>query len=202
MEYRNINDNELLYMISDNEDAYNLLIYKYMPLVKRQAKTIHNKYKSFGVDFDDICQEGLIGLTNAIKLYQEEHNCLFYTLAITLINREILKYIQHCVRYKNIVLSFAISLNSSDEDDKMNLENMLYNKFDDPINKIIGNMEYNNFIYMKYEYNDIVSQIFELKYNNFSNIEISQLLDVDYKIVDNAIYKIRKDIKNKKMMIE
>ena len=43
------------------------------------------------------------------------------------------------------------------------------------------------------------SLIFELKLNNFSNREISQLLDIKYKTIDNAVTSIRNKFKKIKL---
>ena len=73
--YKEENDYELLYLVSENnEDAKDIFFEKYDNLIKMKAI----KYKSFveskGFDFNDILQEGRLGLSQAIKDYQEQKN--------------------------------------------------------------------------------------------------------------------------------
>ena len=71
MDYKQINDNELLYLISDNNDEYkNAVFEKYKPIVLAKAKTYCKINKDSSIDFSDLVQIGYIGLNNAIRFYK------------------------------------------------------------------------------------------------------------------------------------
>ena len=83
MDYKNINDNEILYLISDNNDEYkNILFEKYKPIVLSVAKTYMKVNTDTVLDYDDLVQIGFLGLNNAIRFYKEE-NSLFFTFVVS-----------------------------------------------------------------------------------------------------------------------
>lgn len=69
------NDNELLYLIKDNnEDAFIVLYEKYQILIKTKiAKLIKNKE-----EYEEYFSEGILMFNKAIKTYDEYHNKTFY----------------------------------------------------------------------------------------------------------------------------
>ena len=82
MEYKEYNDNELIsYIAEGNEDANNLLIEKYKPLITKVATKMLPYCEGNGYDLNDLIQEGMIGLNHAIDKYHEQKDVLFYTYA-------------------------------------------------------------------------------------------------------------------------
>ena len=80
MRYKGVNDYELLYLVGENnEEVYNSIYAKYKPLIHRMAKTLCENYKSALVEYDDLFQEGMYGLNNAIKSFNGKSGSLFYT---------------------------------------------------------------------------------------------------------------------------
>ena len=66
------NDNEIIFMIGEpNDDATEYLINKYKPLIKYYAEKYIKIATKVGVDIDDLYQEGLIGVIEAIKRYKK-----------------------------------------------------------------------------------------------------------------------------------
>jgi len=63
---------------------------KYIPLVKSIAK----KYKNFGVDFDDLVQEGLLGILEAEKKFNPLKGTKFSTYATYWIKKKILEALE------------------------------------------------------------------------------------------------------------
>ncbi|MBN2830396.1 MAG: sigma-70 family RNA polymerase sigma factor [Candidatus Cloacimonetes bacterium] len=71
---------------------YEDLVSNYMPLVRKIAA----KYNGYGIPYEDIVQEGLIGLIEASKVFRESENVNFGTYAsfwikkyiITALNKE------------------------------------------------------------------------------------------------------------------
>ena len=89
------NDYELLYLISENNESAKEIFYdKYKPTVEVKAKKYFRAVKGNGIELNDLIQEGMIGLSNAISDYQEQKNIKFYTFAATCIERNILTYIR------------------------------------------------------------------------------------------------------------
>lgn len=200
--YKNTNDYELLYLIAENDEkAYNDIYSKYDNLIKMEAKRYYKKCKYLGISFEDIYQAGLYGFSLAISNFSEREGVLFYTYANTFINREIQTLIRNSGRQKHNILSDGISLNKEIDEDGNTLVNLLdsgsstLNQYEDYlINKKI--------LEFKYSLSDLYSMIFELRLNNFSNKEISLLLDIKYKTVDNAVRSIKDKFKKELNKIE
>ena len=57
MDYKNINDYELIYMIRENDSDKNIVFNKYKPLVESIAKECYKKTNK-SIDLDDLIQEG------------------------------------------------------------------------------------------------------------------------------------------------
>jgi len=65
-------------------------IEKYIPLIK----SIANKYNNFGVPLEDLIQEGMIGLLEAEKNFDQSKNTKFSTYATFWIKKKIIKAIE------------------------------------------------------------------------------------------------------------
>jgi RNA polymerase sporulation-specific sigma factor len=184
-------------MISEsNEDAYSLMLDKYHPLVLKHAEYYVNMYNNRGIEKEELIQEGTIGLINAINAYMNQEDCIFYTFANLLIKREMERYIKKNMRNKQLILTSSVSIFESIGIDDLVLEDTLFD-IADSVESIIEDTYYRKVLYdFKFELNDIQSQIYELRLNSFSNKEISILLDIKYKTVDNCIRLMKIKFKN------
>ena len=67
MEYKDINDYEVLYLVEENQSDYKEIMFKkYEPILKRLSSKFFYKMKNLGVEFEDVYQEALIGFNYAI----------------------------------------------------------------------------------------------------------------------------------------
>ena len=175
-------------MISENnEDAYSIMIKKYQPIISKYADYYLEKFDGRGIEKEELIQEGTIGLINAIHYYMEDEDCLFYTFANLIIKREMERYIKKNTRYKHQILTNASSIHDLIVSDELTLEDTLFDNMD-LVENISNEIYLKKALYdFKYELSDIQSQIYELRLNSFTNKEISILLDLTYKTVDNCI---------------
>jgi len=192
LNYKDINDYELIYEIRESsEDSYNLLIKKYSSLIRKLADDYYKKSKTIKVEYDDLVQEGYYGLLQALDNY-DESSSLFYTFANLCIKREMERLIKSYSRNKQMVLNSAISINKPiDSEEDTYLEDVIPSKEnieDSIINEIDSKRLYNLKNEMPFE----MACIYELRINKFTNIEISELLDLPKKKVEKYIYRIKK----------
>ena len=83
------------------------LVRKYLPMIKH---IVRNHYASF-LDYDDLIQEGMIGLLSAIDEYRpEEFDVKFSSFAYICIIRKIYNVLKHTNGNKHRALNNAISL--------------------------------------------------------------------------------------------
>lgn len=195
--YNEDNDYELLYLIGENdEDAYNELNNKYNRVIKNIAKRIYNNSKYYGFELDDICQIGSYGLYKAVEMFDEKQGVLFYTYAISVITKEIMTFIRNYSRDKHNILSDSTSMNKQIDDDGKSMENFIVNC--DNISDDFNNFEISKkIIDVKHDLPFIHSLVFELRLNNFSNKEITILLDIGYKKLDNILRYIKAKFEKK-----
>lgn len=198
MRYKGVNDYELLYLVGENnEEVYNSIYAKYKPLIHRMAKTLCENYKSALVEYDDLFQEGMYGLNNAIKSFNGKSGSLFYTLAKLCISREMNGYVAKMLRGKNMILSSAVSFDTPISKNGFLVEDTLYSH-DDSVELQFESIEMEKYILdLKYELKDEYMPVYELKLNGFSNAAIANLLDLRYKDVDNYLRSIKKTLRMK-----
>lgn len=183
-------------MISENdEDAYSMMLDKYQPLISKYADYYIKKCDNPGIEREELIQEGTIGLINAINYYMEKEDCLFYTFANLVIKREMERYIKKNMRYKQQILTNATSIHEVIVNRDIRLEDTLFKELD-LVEMISNDIYYKKVLYdFKYELSNTQSQVYELRLNNFSNKEISILLDINYKSVDNCIRLMKEKFK-------
>lgn len=195
-EYKDFNDYELMYMVSDNDELALSIIYdKYTPVIKKIARKYLSEAKAIGLDYDDLVQEGYIALSKSIRFYNADNVSLFYTYVIRSIVGAIINLLRSGNTLKNTTLNNSLLLSSSNSDDIC-----LYDVIADP-NAVLPESVCLEYAFLddikKYMYSLSFdnSMIFELVFNGFSNKDISCLLDLSYNTVYNAIYYVRKKLK-------
>ena len=194
MDYKNLNDYELVYQVRENDSiAYDAIFSKYSHLIDIMAKKYLKKNRNIGLEYDDLYQEGMFGLSRALDNY-DSCDTLFYTYAVLCAKREMDRVVKTYRRNKQMILNDAYSLNKSinDEED-MFLEDVIASNYlvEDDYNSY---NYFTNLIYFKYELAFEDSLVYELKINEFSVKEIATLLDMTYKNVDYRLHKIRKKL--------
>lgn len=104
-------DMDLIRRIREGEQgAKERLVTKYVPMVKY---IIRNYYASF-LDFEDLLQEGLIGLLNAIDEYKpEQYDVKFSSFAYICIIRRVYNVIKQTNGNKHRLLNEAVSLQAA-----------------------------------------------------------------------------------------
>ena len=181
MDYKQLNDYELIYKVRENdEDAKTLLFNKYRPLIYKSANRYIQNCETF--EYDDLFQEGVIALYKAIDTYDEVNSALFYTYACVCIDRRMNSYCRTGLSKKR-----TLYFNSLEYDDR------IFFSFDDPIHYFI---EEEKFLFLKNLFSFPVSIVFELKYNGFSSIEISELLGISRNAVSHRLCKVREILKD------
>lgn len=197
MNYEELNDNELVYLCSENnEDATIELINKYKSMILIILKDFKKKYKIVGVEITDLYQEGLIGLLNAIDTYDKDKDVTFYTYANACIKASIMTAIRNTFTWKNRILNTSYSLDKMYEDSESNFYGLFKDEREEPNRKLIDReetLELKNKITSKLS--DKEKVIFDLKLKGLDNKEIADLIDKDKKYVENTIFRIKKKYK-------
>lgn len=184
MEYKKVNDYELMYMIRERDDvSFDIMFKKYSPVIKRIALKYYDFAKKRGSELEDLIQEGMIALNRGITSYDENSGVLFYTYACLCIERHIITYCRNIDSYRHAALNYSTddaALFSIKDDSSFNYGSLVEDDIRD------------KFVYYKNLLDFKCSNVFELRYNGFSYKEISQLLDIPVSTVDGRLCKVRK----------
>ena len=197
MDYKTLNDNELVYLCSENnEEAISLLIDKYRNCIIKTLKEYLKEYDIRGMEVADLYQEGLIGLIHAIKTFDPSKDITFYTYANTCIKNSIVSAMRQSFRKKNNILNNSYSLDNLIEDSNSSFYEIFKDDTTDPSLLLIDKEEANDIISrIKIKLSEGENEIFELRLKGLSNSEIASLLDKDRKNIENTMYRISKKYK-------
>lgn len=194
--YKNINDYEQLYLVSENDDdAKENIFNKYKPIIISIAKK-YQKYTNNRFEIDDLIQEGYIGLNRAIDSFNEKQGVLFYTFSVVCIERQIKSYYRSYKTLKN--QNFYNSYSLDMEIDDMRLGNIIEDKstVNNPTLYLDNNYLNKKLIDFKHSLSIRHSMVFELRYNGFKYREIAELLDISISIVDNSVHYCKEKLKS------
>lgn len=187
--YKELNDNELLYLVSErNEDVYNILYYKYQPLIYKTVIKYLKTARTFGYDLDDLMQVGYISLYRSICLFNEKNDAIFYTYLKSAIEKSIMSEIRNNTTNKKMMLNLSVSYDNIIDNTDIT--------FIDTIEDKKSFINYLNLEKMYIEFKNSLSftdsNIFELKYYGLNNNEIASFLSTSLSYVSNRIGFIKR----------
>lgn len=191
-------DGELLYLVSDNdEQTTEVICKKYDPVISYYA----NKYSVYvegkGIDYNDLYQEGLIGLLGAIDGFKEKKDIKFSTFAFLCIKRKILSAVTKANRKKHSILNESFSLDSNTDEDIKNYDKLLSNEIGGIEDLLVSRENAESFNKMiDEELTDFEKMVYELRVNNFTYDEIAKTLDKTQKSVERTLDRVRIKIRN------
>lgn len=178
----------------DNPYAFEYLILKYNNFIKYKT----NSYYILGGDREDLIQEGLIGLYNAIMAYDSSRRISFKNFADLCITRQILTAIKAATRKKHMPLNSYVSLNKpiyDEENDRLLQEVLISDKDLDPIEILMDEEEMKA---IEISLSSILSKL-ELEIlmhylDGKSYKEIAVETNKSEKCIDNALQRIRRKL--------
>lgn len=164
--------------------AVEILMENYKGVVNKIARVFYIK----GTDRDDVVQEGMIALYNAIVTYDIDANVTFSTYANECVKNRILDCIRSGNRLKNKALSESLPISSVEDTDSHSLtpEEIAINAEEaDMLKSIIDT-----------SLSESERIILNLYYDGKSYAEIAEIINKNTKHVDNTLQKIRRKIKS------
>lgn len=98
-----------------DQESFAEIVREYNVLVKK----IVRKFFLVGAELEDLQQEGIIALCNAVSSYEETKEASFKTYATLCIKRAIISLVKKFNSKNNKLLSDSIALTSFDDDDEL-----------------------------------------------------------------------------------
>lgn len=186
--YRELDDNELLFMVEENQDYYDILLEKYKPLIFKISKKYLNLGKKIGYELDDLIQLGNLGLLEAMRYYRQNKNILFYTFIMRCIENKIKTEIKYQLTNKRKMLSETISYDQIVEGTNRPLIDFIEDKDAiNPYEEMIEQEIEENYIKFIQSLPIEVAVAFEMRIDGFTNKQISKFLEMDDKTITRSI---------------
>ena len=114
MNYKSYNDNELIYLIRENDDdSLDILFKKYRPIIISLCNYYYSRIKDRGADYNDLVQEANISLYQAYLKYDDKLGVIFYTFACSCIRNRLSAYTRTFFNKKNNIINTSISYDDS-----------------------------------------------------------------------------------------
>lgn len=182
--YKNMNDYEILYMISEGEEInFEILVNKYRPLIYNKIKEYEKFFKKFGYELDDLMQLGYITLYKTSRKYDIYNQSMFYTYFKKALENMIISNIRINRTKRKEVLNNAFSYDQT-------IPNTNISYIDIFADKEKQDLE-NELITFKNSMPALEAYIFELFYNGYTKLEMSILLDEDIKEIRKKFIRIK-----------
>ena len=185
---------ELIKKTKENDsEAYQKLLAMYHKMIHSIINEYTLEYGDFRISKDDLYQEACIALYDACVGYEENKKIKFSTYAYVVIKRRILRFYRICM---NAYVKESISIDAIDALDHFKAMESIQvsdNAIMYECEKKLRNKNYRNSVRIDEEERDILL----LRLEDRSYDEISQILKINRKKVDNRLTRLKnKFIKN------
>ena len=196
--FRGMTDEEIiLYARKGSRRAIEYLLNKYRNVVGGKARS----YFLVGAEYDDVVQEGMIGLFKAIRDFRGDKVGRFRAFAELCVTRQIITAVKTATRQKHMPLNRYISLHGGlgDGDPEVTLIDTLPDvRVLDPETKVLDSnlREYLNSS-TGAKLSMLESSVLQCYIQGMSYREMARLLSCRTKSVDNALQRAKRKISDR-----
>ena len=192
IDYSGMKDEELVARAKNGDDmAFSVIADRYRSTVNFRAAL----YFLPGGDNDDVFQEGMIGLFQAVRDYQCGKGAMFASFAHLCIDRHIGMAVRKALSKKNSPLNTSVPIEDDNENRRMDV-------VQSPENILIDRESAESAVTsLRAALSKFESKVFELMLSEHSYTEIAVILGVSEKAADNAIQRIKRKMKMLKEQI-
>ena len=195
-----MNEKQIENLITKAKNHDEEAVEKLFGIFKPKVIAIAREYFLIGAEFDDLLQEGMIGLYKAIGVYDESKNHSFSAFASLCIHRQLQNAVKNANRKKNSPLNTYVPIkyydgtSSSEEDNVLKLviadenSDIEQNYIDKEMNTIVISK-------VKDMLTDEQFNMLKLFLNGDSYNSIAENLNLSTKQVDNTLQAIKKKLK-------
>lgn len=193
---KNLTHEDLARLAQEGDNsALEYLINAYKNIVRLRAR----KFFLIGGDYEDLIQEGTIGLFKAIRDYNPAKNTSFTTFAELCIRRQLYTAIKSANRKKHLLLNDSLSLDFPvEENDNKNLSDIYADQSIMSPDEIMESEEKLN------EINKIIDTmlsplektVIEMYLDGKNYREIAKIINKEDKSVDNALNRAKNKLRN------
>jgi RNA polymerase sporulation-specific sigma factor len=195
--YEEMTDEDLVELARRGDDrAMECLIRRYRNLVRVRALS----YFLTGADREDVVQEGMIGLYNAVRDYRRSRGTPFRAFAELCITRQIINAVRTATRCKHVPLNSYLSLDGQvfeDNPDRTLSELVLSAAAVDPEVVIVDREATEQLVcWVRHALSKMECRVLAMYMDGKSYAEMAAELGCSTKAVDNALQRIRRKAQN------
>lgn len=181
---------------NNDENAMEQLLQRF----KSKVTAISREYFLVGADFDDLIQEGMIGLYKAINVYDPNKNHNFSAFASLCIHRQLQNAVKNANRKKNSPLNSYLPIEyyggvKTDADDSFSKLIIVDDNSDFEKQFIDNEMNAIMISKVKNILTDVQFKLLKMFLNGESYINMAKALNISTKQVDNMLQSIKKKLR-------
>lgn len=197
-QYDHFSDEHIIAAIRHGDAAaMSYILDKYKNMVRKKARGLY----LMGGESEDLIQEGMIGLFEAIQNYNSKKDASFYTFARLCVGRQMYTAVKAAARKKHSPLNGYIPLDyETDTMDDENGSNTLSDILTTDISAEDLFVDRENTVWIENKMMDILSpfekKVLQLYLEGVSYAQIAHTLGKSQKSVDNALQRIKNKTKN------
>lgn len=191
-----LHEEELLYLTRQGCPYAQSALIDWIQIYVKKVITASAYNKVYETDFFDVSQNAILACISAIDRYRTDQNCLFRTYISTIIRNQTYtalkkvyqqkeRYYDHCV-YLDAPSIYGFSNEELIEDDRLT-----YN----PKKQLVvkeASSKYNIIIDTKCS--PLEKEVIFYRMEGYRQQEIANMLNVDIKVIYNAIYRLQKKL--------
>ncbi len=181
-----LSDEELVFAAqSKDTNAWTELIYRYLPNIRQKA----GGYTSSSADRDDLIQEGLIGLLNAVNTYNIDKGASFKTYCHVCVQNKILTELERRSNSKQQALQNYLPLEDLDP-------SATNGDGEDPFSIVAAQEDWDQrMAKAKALLSGLEQETLSLYLSGHSYEEMAARLNLSTKSIDNALQRIRRKLR-------
>lgn len=171
--------------------AFERLSRRYRPLLKNRAA----QAAGGTLLYDDLLQEGMLGLFKAVQKFEPGKGVPFAAFAKMLVEHQILDAVKHEQREKNRIVSDAVSLQALSEDEYRE-QSLTSASAEDVLQKLIV---HEHDAALQKSLSDLLSstelEVINLRMKGFTYEQIAERAGLSNKQVDNSLQRAKRKLK-------
>jgi len=187
-EYSALSDEELVKAFHvGNREVFSELVARYLKLVRIKARSFR---EIFSLEQEDLYQEGLLGLFDAVRSFVPDGRASFETYAGHCINNRIVSAVRRSSSRKNALLNFAVPIEE--------ITGLNADTGSDPVAVLENRDELDRMLEsIHISLSDFERNVLTLYLGGYRRSEIKDKLGVSVRAVDNAMVRVRKKLRQK-----
>ncbi|MBQ8135397.1 MAG: sigma-70 family RNA polymerase sigma factor [Clostridia bacterium] len=183
--YETLSDEQLVKLCNNGvQEAFSALSVRYIFVIRNKTAEIYHS----GLENDDLFQEGMIGLHNAVKTFDPYNTASFRTYAGVCIRNHLISVIRAANSNKNRINSYTVPL--SDQTDEP------ASAVTEPENVVVAKENVRElWVQIEKKLSDTEKQVLFGHLDGRSYSEIANKLGITAKSCDNAMQRVRHKLK-------